>query len=440
MKKVTCSLLFWLTIFSRSVFAEPIFLSFGSDPSRPVRVDKGSLLRMLDERGYLYVQIFGKWEKDGNDGSTLEKALWIDGDAHLFRKYVLPIITTGKVPRFESSKKRDKEINTIRLCKNLGLPGVLQHLEKDYFKKKYGAQLGLYSDGPKLTPEQIKINAMKILLNALNQQIAGKDRLYVFREVYQQKILPITAKIPATGLRNGPYTLLEGDVNLALDGTKGTPLLAFAAHTDQSDLTALLLALGADPEAKADYGSAYPEVDGVTALRGAGSLTKDLVSNDVAKRELLRKLLEATKTGQTSVVQEIFGSEEYQKLGLMIDFRFPVNESGNFTGPVDGSKGSPLLSYAIEAKQVELVRFLLDYGADPEVVSLYQGAENNRSPLEWAKLASSERIVAEIQDAIQKKRRHASDGKEAKGVGETQTGTVPKASPMSLDAEAEIDG
>ena len=147
--------------------------------------------------------------------------------------------------------------------------------------------------------------------------------------------------------RVATHALLEGEVDVNAVRADGATALLWAAHWDNIDLAATLLAAGADPNIADDHGVTPLEraaenasVAMIQRLLAAGANARTAQTNG------LTPLMTAARTGHVEIVR------------TLIDHGADVNAATHETA-------STALMWAVSAPHDEVAKLLLDRGADP---------------------------------------------------------------------------
>lgn len=113
--------------------------------------------------------------------------------------------------------------------------------------------------------------------------------------------------------------------------------------------------------------------------------------------ELAQLVLDATRANDLKLLKLI-----YDEKMLDVDFLIPSKNHSVMKAYLKGNYGSPVLSYAASAGNVEAARLFLSYGANPAIHSIYSGSSNHKSVLVWAQQGGNKKLIRLIKRALKK--------------------------------------
>lgn len=151
---------------------------------------------------------------------------------------------------------------------------------------------------------------------------------------------------------------------LAAHGADGAAVIDDAARAGFAEVVAVLRAHGAPPPALDD-------VDGLIAALSVGRATT-----------VDPRVLAAAKQRRPSLLIDAVAAGRIAAARTLLELGFDVNALGRGDQPINGS-WETALHVAADAGRIDLIRLLLDHGADPAVRDVRFGA----TPLGWAEHA-----------------------------------------------------
>jgi hypothetical protein len=129
--------------------------------------------------------------------------------------------------------------------------------------------------------------------------------------------------------------------------------------------------------------------EGFSALALLFLQKKDDVLQDIAQL-----VINATVANDASTLRRI-----YEEKVIDINFLIPCRRLHIDVARLNGSYGSPTLSYAAEAGNLEAAQLLLDFNADPNIRSIYKNMRG-KNALQWAKKGKNKKVIRLIEEAM----------------------------------------